>query len=162
MQRRIHKIDDRLVRRLLAHACDLAARLLLFAAPEINKDHQHPRLDQLWIELECLLKSFFRALVILRAAQATKDSIDVTRPKAIVRERERGIKLDGALEMCYGRIAIFGRDRAKDKTAEEIAPAQELFVSRRNLRRAASQINLLVRAQLYAQAVNDALRDGVL
>ncbi len=54
VQRRFHKVDDRLVRRFAAHARNFLARLLFLAAPQINKDHQHARFDNVWIDGQSL------------------------------------------------------------------------------------------------------------
>ena len=81
---------------------------------------------------------------------------------AIMRESEGGIEFNRTLEMRDGRVAILTLERAEDETTEEVAPAQVFFVSFRVLCRAARHINLLIRAQLNPQAIDDALRDGIL
>ena len=129
MQRRFDKMDHRLVRRFPARARDFFARLLLFTAPQVNKNHQHARFDDLRIDRQRLGESHFSAFVVFRAAKAFENSIDVTGAEAVMRQRKVWIEFDRALKMFDGGVAIFLRDSAENETRKKIATAQVLFVS---------------------------------
>src|ERR1041385_8440539 len=162
MQQGVYEVDHRLVRRLASRAFDFIARLLFLPAPQIHEYHQHARFENVRIDRERFRERLLSALVIFRPAKPFEDAIDVTRAEPVVREREVWIELNSALEMLDRAVAIFLRQRAEDETRKQIAPAQGLFVRGWVASRSFAGADLLMRAQLDAQALDDALCDRVL
>src|ERR1051325_3064308 len=77
-------------------------------------------------------------------------------------ERVGRVKLCRTAEMLDRVRDVLLRERAIDEAREIVAATQVLFVCFRVDGQGARELPLLCGRQLYAQAVNDALRDGVL
>src|SRR5882724_289379 len=84
MQSGLNKVHHGLVGSLLAHTRNFVAGLLFFAPPQVYKDHQHRRFDQVRIEFERLLESNFGTLKVLNPTEALKNAIDVGSPQAVI------------------------------------------------------------------------------
>ena len=72
MQGRLNEVHHRLVWRFSARAADLVARLLFLSAPHVDKDHQHARFDNLWINRQRLAKSHFRPFEVFAPPRPLK------------------------------------------------------------------------------------------
>src|ERR1700741_5287668 len=118
MQHRLHEMDHRLIRRFTPRAIYFLACFLFVTAPEVNKDHQHTRFKNVWIDSECFGEGLFCFFVISRSAKALEHAVHVTSAKPVVRQCEVWVELDGTLEMLDRRIAIVRRQSAKYETGK--------------------------------------------
>ncbi len=141
MQHCLDKVNHRLVWRFRARAFYLVACLLLLATPKVNKDHQHPRFEQLRIDGKRLSESDFSAFVILGSAETFEHAIHVSTHRGRLGQREVWIELDRTLKMFDSAVAIFSRKRAKDETCKQVAAAQVLLVGRGILRRCVGDLS---------------------
>ena len=99
------------------------------SAPQEDENHQHARFDNIRVDGQSPVKSTLGLFKILRAAKSFEDAIDVTSAETVIGEAEFRIQLDRARKVSDCRIAIFGRDGAKDKARKSIAASQEFVVS---------------------------------
>ena len=106
MQKRLHELDHRLIRRFTSRTIHLFTRFLFVAAPEMNKHHQHARFDDIRIDRECFSGRLFCLFVVFRAAKTFEDAIDMRRTEPVMREGKIRIELNRALEMRNRLVAI--------------------------------------------------------
>ena len=114
MQRGFNKVDHRFIRCFFARAGHFFARLLLFSAPHVNKDHQHARLDQLRINCQRLAKSHFRPFEVFSSTQALENPVDVRSAQTVMCQGKIRIELNGPLKVFDSGVAVF-RARSCEK-----------------------------------------------
>src|SRR6185312_1263628 len=156
------EMHDSFARRLSPHHGNFIASFLFFSTPEINKDRQHPRFNDVRVDRESLRKSSFSALVVFRAAIAFEDFVDVGCAKTAVRESEIRVELDRVLEMLNRLFAVFRSNGSENETSKRVAPAEIFLVSGGALSRRLGNLHLLGRAELETQPLDYSLRDRVL
>ena len=162
MHRAFDEIERRVVRKLLFQKIDFRARFFLFAARQINQNHQDARFRDVRVIHKRLAESGFGVSVIFGVAHSLKNAVGVTRAQTAVSKRKMRVKLDGAAEIGDCGFAVFHRDSAENKASEIVAPAQKFFVSFGVFRRTPTEASEFFRRKLKLQAFENALSNHVL